>query len=386
MLAIFGAMQFREVPGQSEIKSRLIQSVKANRVSHALLFSGSAGTGNYALALAFAQYLQCENPTDDDSCGRCASCHQAAGMVHPDIHYIFPVARTTNNPGEPVSSDLLDEWRQYISGNPFPEMNDWFTAMKIENKQAGIFKREAEEILRKLSFKSYQSDYKIVILWLPEKMNPTAANKLLKVIEEPADHTVFLFVSENTDELLPTILSRTQLIKVPGIGVTDLYNKLIADFPGRESELENIARRSGGNYLVARDMVGLSEAGQANRDRFISLMRISYSMMIKDLIPWVDEMTGIGRERQKMFLTYCLGMIRENFLYHQGLQELVAFDPREAEFAVKFSKFIHPGNINGMMQEFNQAIAQISMNANPKILFTDLSIQLNRLLRMPAEE
>lgn len=384
MLAIFGAMQFREIPGQLEIKTRLIQAVRANRVSHALLFSGSAGAGSYAIALAFAQYLQCEHPTGEDSCGRCASCHQAAGMVHPDIHFVFPVARTTSNPGEPVSEDLLDEWRQYISGNPFPEMNDWFSAMKIENKQAGIFKREAEEILRKLSFKSYQSDYKIVIVWLPEKMNPTAANKLLKVIEEPADHTVFLFVSERTDELLPTILSRTQLIKVPGIAYADLYKKLVADFPDRESELEGIARRSRGDYLIARDMIGLSESGQLNRDRFISLMRISYNLMIKDLVPWVDEMSAIGRERQKMFLAYCLEMVRENFLYNQGLGELVAFDPGEAEFAVKFSKFIHPGNINGMMQEFSQAIAQISMNANPKILLTDMSIQLNRLLRMPA--
>lgn len=384
MLAIFGAMQFSEIPGQTEIKSRLIQAVRANRVSHALLFSGSAGTGSYAIALAFAQYLQCENPTEEDSCGRCASCHQAAGMVHPDIHFVFPVARTTTNPGEPVSEDLLKEWRMYISGNPFPEMNDWFSAMKIENKQAGIFKREAEEILRKLSFKSYQSDYKVVIVWLPEKMNPVAANKLLKVIEEPADHTVFLFVSENTDLLLPTILSRTQLIKVPGIGVTDLHKRLLVDFPGRESELDSIARRSRGDYLIARDMIGLSEAGQVNRDRFISLMRISYNLIIKDLIPWVDEMTGIGRERQKMFLVYCLEMVRENFLFNQGLKELVTFDPQEAEFAIKFSKFIHPGNINGMMQEFNQAIAQISMNANPKILLTDMSIQLNRLLRMPA--
>ncbi|MFH0761399.1 MAG: DNA polymerase III subunit delta [Bacteroidota bacterium] len=384
MLVIFGGMQFREVPGQYEIKSRLIQAVRANRVSHALLFSGSAGTGNYAIALAFAQFLQCKNPTEEDSCGRCASCHQAAGMVHPDIHYVFPVARTIKNPGEPISEDLLEEWREYISGNPFPEMNDWFSAMKIENKQAGIFKREAEEILRKLSFKSYQSDYKIVIVWLPEKMNPSAANKLLKIIEEPADHTVFLFVSENTDDILPTILSRTQLIKVPGISVVDLHDKLLVDFPERESELESVAKRSGGDYLIARDMIGLSEAAQVNRDRFIQWMRISFALKIEDIISWVDEITEIGRERQKLFLSYSLEMLRENFLFNQGLKELVTFDPVEAEFAVKFSRFIHPGNITGLMKEFNVSIAQIGMNANPKILFTDMSLQLNRLLRIPA--
>lgn len=376
-------MQFKEIPGQHEIKARLIQSVKSNRVSHALLLSGSSGSGHYALALAFAQYLQCQSPTDDDSCGVCASCHQAAGYVHPDIHFVFPVARTTNNPGEPVSDDLIAEWRQFIAADPFPVLEEWYSAMKIENKQAGIFKKEAEEILRKFAFKSFASDYKVMVVWLPEKMNVTAANKLLKIIEEPADHTVFLFVTEDPDELLPTIISRTQLIKVPAIAKEDLLKKLQQSFPDMGDELESIARKAHGDYVTARSMIRLNDAALINRDRFIRWMRVSYALRVPEMLALVDELAGIGRERQKLFLTYGLEMIRENFLLNRGVPELALFDPEEEAFSSRFNAFIHPGNVEGLMKEFGDAISHISMNANPKILFTDMSFQMNRLLHLP---
>jgi DNA polymerase-3 subunit delta' len=383
MLAIFGSMQFKEIPGQHEIKARLIQSVRSNRVSHALLLSGTPGSGHFALALAFAQYLQCQSPGEDDSCGVCPSCHQAAGLMHPDIHFVFPVARTTSNPGEPASDDLIAEWRQFVAADPFPVLEEWYSAMKIENKQAGIFKREAQEILRKLSFKSYASDYKVMIFWMPEKMNITAANKLLKIIEEPADHTVFLFVTEDTDEILPTILSRTQLIKVPAIAREDLLKKLRQEFPEMGDELESIARKSQGDYVTAKSMIRLNEAAMINRDRFIHWMRICFALKVPEMLAWVDEMSGIGRERQKLFLTYGLEMIRENFLLNRGVPELAVFDPEEQAFSSRFNAFIHPGNVEGLMKEFSDAISQITMNANPKILLTDMCFQMNRLLRMP---
>lgn len=376
-------MQFKEIPGQHEIKARLIQSVRSNRVSHALLLSGTPGSGHFALALAFAQYLQCQSPGEDDSCGVCPSCHQAAGLMHPDIHFVFPVARTTSNPGEPASDDLIAEWRQFVAADPFPVLEEWYSAMKIENKQAGIFKREAQEILRKLSFKSYASDYKVMIFWMPEKMNITAANKLLKIIEEPADHTVFLFVTEDTDEILPTILSRTQLIKVPAIAREDLLKKLRQEFPEMGDELESIARKSQGDYVTAKSMIRLNEAAMINRDRFIHWMRICFALKVPEMLAWVDEMSGIGRERQKLFLTYGLEMIRENFLLNRGVPELAVFDPEEQAFSSRFNAFIHPGNVEGLMKEFSDAISQITMNANPKILLTDMCFQMNRLLRMP---
>jgi DNA polymerase-3 subunit delta' len=255
--------------------------------------------------------------------------------------------------------------------------------MKIENKQSGIFKREAQEILRKLSFKSYASDYKVMIFWLPEKMNTTAANKLLKIIEEPADHTVFLFVTEDPDEILPTILSRTQLIKVPAIGKDELLLKLQQEFPEMGAELESIARKAQGDYVTARSMIRLNDAARINRDRFIQWMRICFALKVPEMLAWVDEISGIGRERQKLFLTYGLEMIRENFLLNRGVPELAVFDPEEQAFSSRFNAYIHPGNVEGLMKEFGDSISHITMNANPKILFTDMSFQMNRLLRMP---
>jgi len=384
MLVIFGPMRFNEIPGQDAIRARLLQSVKTNRVSHALMLSGSPGCGHYALALALAQYLQCTDRTDEDSCGVCPACHQAAQFVHPDIHFVFPVAKTTKIKDEPCSEDFIVEWRQFLTGNPYPSLEGWYHAMGIENKQAGIFKKEAQEILRKLNFKSYQSDYKVVIIWMPEKMNATAANKLLKIIEEPADHTVFLFVTSGTDEILPTVLSRTQLIKVPKIGSEPLFKKLVLEYPGQETLVQSAVQRSQGDYLLAREMIELSDQNLLNRDRFIRWMRASFGMKMLEITQWVSEVSEIGRERQKWFLQYALGMLRNNFLINQGMTELANMDQEESSFSVKFNQYVHAGNMEGLLNEFNLAIAQVTMNANPKILFTDMSLQIYRLLRMPA--
>jgi DNA polymerase III subunit delta' len=384
MLVIFGPMRFNEIPGQHAIRARLLQAVKTNRVSHALMLSGSPGSGHYALALALAQYLQCSSPLEDDSCGVCPDCHQAAQFVHPDIHFVFPVAKTAKIKDEPSSDDFIAEWRLYLTENPFPSIEGWYHAMGIENKQAGIFKKEAQDILRKLNFKSFQSDYKVVIFWMPEKMNATSANKLLKVIEEPADHTVFLFVTCGTDEILPTILSRTQLIKVPRIGAADLYNKLIEEYPGQEKIVQGVVQRSQGDYLLAREMIEQSDQNILSRDRFIRWMRISFALQINEITDWVSDISEIGRERQKWFLQYALSMIRNNFLMNQGLTELTTLDVEESAFSSRFNAFIHPGNIEELVKEFDLAIAQITMNANPKILLTDMSLQINRLLRLPA--
>lgn len=384
MLAIFGPMRFNEIPGQDAIRARLLQAVKTNRVSHALMLSGSPGCGHYALALALAQYLQCTSRTPEDSCGVCPACHQAARFVHPDIHFVIPVARTAKIKDEPSSDDFISEWREYLTENPYPSLEGWYHAMGIENKQAGIFKKEAQDILRKLNFKSYQSDYKVIIFWMPEKMNTTAANKLLKIIEEPADHTVFLFVTSGTDEILPTIVSRTQLIKVPRIGDGDLRKKLLEQYPGQDKLIEGAVQRSQGDYLTAQEVIEQSDQNLLNRDRFIRWMRISFGLKVLDITDWVSEVSEIGRERQKWFLQYALSMIRNNFMMNQGLVELATMDQEESAFSSKFNAFIHPGNIDGLMKEFDLAIAQITMNANPKILLTDMSLQIHRLLNLPA--
>jgi DNA polymerase-3 subunit delta' len=377
-------MRFSEIAGQEGIKARLIQAVRTNRVSHALMLTGSPGCGHFTLALALAQYLQCENPGEEDSCGSCPSCHQAAGLIHPDIHFVFPVARTAKIKEEPCSDDFIEEWRAYLGENPYPSLAGWYHAMGIENKQAGIFTREAKEILRKLSFKTFESDYKVMIVWMPEKMNAAAANKLLKIIEEPADHTVFLFVSEGTDDILPTILSRTQLVKVPRIGKEALRIRLNNDFPGQEKIVEGAVMRAQGDYITARDLIEQSEQGRIDRERFIRWMRASFALQVPDIIRFVNEISDIGRERQKGFLQYCIGMIHNNFLLNQDLPDLAVMDRDEEDFSVRFSRYIHPENIAGLMKEFDLAISQIAMNGNPKILFTDMSFRLYRLMR-PAE-
>lgn len=386
MLAIFGIMLFREVVGHGDLKAHLIQSVRTGRVSHALLFSGTPGSGHYPLALALAQYLHCSSPGEEDSCGVCPSCHQSAAFVHPDTHFVFPVARTAKITGEPASDDFIDPWRQYLSENPYPFKETWFEAMGVENKQAGIFRREAQEILRKMSFKPYESEFKVVIFWLPEMMNPTAANKLLKIVEEPADFTVFLFVTQQPEDILPTILSRTQLIKVPRIADKDLKEKLMKDFPGAISDPDGTIQVANGDYLKARELIEEREQTVFNRDKFISWMRMAYKLKMPDITAWVDEMSDIGRERQKTFLLYGLRMIRENFMINQGMKEMASLDREESNFSSRFNAFIHPGNIEELMREFNLAIAQIGMNANPKILFTDMSCQIYKLLNTPVSK
>lgn len=379
-------MRFQDIPGHDDIKRHLARLAVGGRLSHAILFTGSAGSGHYSLALALAQYLQCQSPQGEDSCGVCPACHQASGLVHPDIHFVFPVARTAKISGDPVSDNFLPEWRNYLQINPYPSLNDWTSAMGIENKQAGIFAGESESLLKKMSFKPFESDFKVVIFWLPEMMNPAAANKLLKLIEEPADFTVFLFVSEQPDLILPTILSRTQPVKVPGISNEALKAKLAYDFPDAGAELETVTRIARGDYLKARDRLTHREQDVYFREKLIEWLRMAYGLKVLELKSWVDEMADLVREKQKAFLIYAIRTLRGNFMLNRGLDELVAFDPEEQAFSLRFRRFIHEGNIRLLYEELSLAITQISLNANSRILFTDLSLKLHELLKIPAQE
>ena len=377
-------MRFQDIPGHDEIKRRLAQSAAEGRLSHAILLTGSGGSGHYAIALALAQYLQCRSPQGGDSCGVCPSCHQAAGLAHPDIHFVFLVARTAKITDDPVSDLFLPTWREYLMANLYPNLDDWTAAMGIENKQAGIFAVEAETLLRKMSFKPFESDFKVVIFWLPEKMNPATANKLLKLIEEPADYTVFLFVSEQPDLIMPTVISRTQPVKVPGISDQALKSRLAIDFPDKAAELDSVIGMARGDYLKARDLLEQREQDLFFREKLIAWLRMAYGLKVLEFRPWIDEISDLGREKQKAFLVYALRIMRGNFMLNKGMDELVAFDQEEKAFSLKFRNFIHEGNIRELNEEFNLAITQISMNANPRILFTDMSLKLHELLKIPA--
>ncbi len=374
-------MQFREVIGQAAIKKRLIRNVRENRLPHAQMFLGKGGYGTFPLALAYARYILCEDKKDDDSCGECPSCHKAGRMVHPDLHFVYPVATTKSVNRNPVSDDFIDEWRSFVSEDPYIIPQAWYEFIGMENKQGIINVYESAAILRKLSFQSFESDYKIMIIWLPEKMNPPSANKLLKIIEEPPSKTLFIMVVENTDSMLPTVLSRTQIIKVPAIGQSELIKCLQDRFEQEGSGIEGIAALSAGNYNRALEYIQSTSTPDQVLEMFIKMMRLAYMAKIPEILNWVEEISSLGRERQKNFLVYAIRMIRENFLMNIKEKELAVVTQKEREFSEKFSAFVNPGNIEGIYSALNLAHNHIEANAYARIVFLDMSLKLSGLIR-----
>jgi len=369
-------MQFSNIIGQQNIKAHLINTVRENRISHAQLFFGAEGYGTLPLALAYAQYINCQSPTETDSCGACSSCRRIAKLQHPDLHFVFPVIGD-----KAVSDQFIQKWRDFILANPYGNYNQWLDALDAGNAQGIIRVDEGREILRKLSMKSFEADYKTMIIWFPEKMNPETANKLLKLIEEPPEKTLFLLVAENTGFMLSTILSRTQLVKVPRISEDDLFIGLKERLNLNDAKARLISRMSEGNYNLAVEYNESSLDARQNFELFTQLMRLSYAGKFPEIIRWVDEISKLGREKQKGFLTYGLRLIRENLILNQKQPHLARLSDEEKDFATRFSAFIHPDNAPMISIEFDKAHLHILRNANPKILFLDLCIKLNQLLR-----
>ncbi|MGV8092036.1 MAG: ATP-binding protein [Mangrovibacterium sp.] len=373
-------MFFREVIGQEAVKNRLIQSAAEARVSHAQLLAGTEGSGNLALALAYAQYVSCTNRQNDESCGECPSCKKYRKLIHPDLHFVFPVVKTPKYK-DPVSDNFIEEWRKMIFTNPYFNLDDWFDFIGVENAQGLIYSNESGEIIRKLNLKSFESEYKIMIIWMPEKMHVACANKLLKMIEEPPMKTLFLLVTENEEELITTIRSRCQLVKVPAIEPEAMASAL-EQVPGAgERSIENLVHLSRGNYRKALKLIETAGEGNDNLDNFKKLMRFSYGRKFLDLFKWVDDVSGIGRERQKSFLQYALVQVRENFIYNLKKPELVFMDEEEASFSSRFSPFINERNVISIADELEKAYLHITMNGNPRIIFTDMALKIVKLIR-----
>ena len=373
-------MFFKEVIGQSASKQRLIQSVTEERVSHAQLFAGSPGSGKLALAIAYAQYVACTNRQDNDSCGECPSCKKYKKLIHPDLHFVFPVIKTPKFK-EPVSDNFLDEWRIMIAKNPYFNSDQWFEFIGVENAQGLIYSHQSEEIIRKLSLKSYESEYKVMIIWLPEKMHVACANKLLKMIEEPPVKTLFILITENEEDIISTIRSRCQLIIVPPIDPVSI-EKAISALPEAEGQdIRNIVHLSKGNYGKAMELLEPDEQTLFNLERFKELMRYSYGRKFADLFKWADQVAGIGREKQKSLLNYFLIILRENFIYNLKNSNLTFMSDLEEEFSKRFSPFINERNIIELTEVFETAFAHIGMNGNPKIIFTDVAFKITKLIR-----
>lgn len=373
-------MLFKEIIGQQTIKDRLIQSVKQERVSHAQLFAGPEGTGKLALAIAYAQYLSCTNRHDNDSCGECPSCKKYKKLIHPDLHFVFPVVKSQKYK-EPVSDHYIEEWRKMISQNLYFNLDQWFDYIGIENSQGLIYSHQSEEIIRKLNLKSYESEYKVMIIWMPEKMHAACANKLLKMIEEPPVKTLFILITESYEDIISTIRSRCQMIKIPPID-NDSMAEAIKNLESAEGQnIRNIVHLSKGNFSKAKSLLEPGNQEIANFENFKNLMRLSYGRKYIDLLAWANKVADNGREIQKSMLSYFMVLLRENFIYNLKNNELSYMNIAEEEFSKKFSPFINERNVEDLNSIFETAYSHISMNGNPKIIFTDLSFKVVKLIR-----
>lgn len=379
-------MKFSEVIGQDEAKERLMQMVAEDRVPHAMLLCGPQGSGKMALALAFASYLLCQSHTDDDACGTCRQCKMVEQWAHPDLHFAFPVIRPkgTGSEHKMSSEDFMKEWRTLLLGGSYFTMSQWLSVMNAANQQAQMGVGESEAMLRQLSMKSSQGGYKVCVIWLPERMNGECANKMLKVIEEPPEKTVFIMVSEEPERLLETIRSRTQRIDIKRISQESMEQALI-ERRGVDADMaKRIARAANGSWLNALEELDEDNEKKQFLELFITLMRLAYSRKIKDLKLWSENVAALGREKQKRMLTYFMRLVRENFMYNFQQPQLCYMTRDEENFARNFARFINEANVIEMTELMNRAMRDIGQNANAKIVFFDLCTHIIvSLIRKP---
>ena len=374
-------MQFKQVAGQQAVKQRLINAVKENRVSHAQLFLGPEGSGNLAMAIAYAQYLVCENPIETDSCGSCAACIKMKKLVHPDVTFSYPVA-TKEKGVKPKSVDFIEDWRKGVIANPYLNFNDWVESLEIENKQGIISVEESADIMRRLSLKSVESGYRIVIIWQAEKLHVSAANKLLKVIEEPPDKTIFLLVAINLEQMISTITSRTQLIKINKLSDEDILETLKSNFDLQDEAAKKIVHRADGNYREALLLMNNDTEEEDDAKRFIDWMRFCLKSNMEGISAFSESMAKTGRENQKMFLQTALHIARECLVINYADHSMVRMEGKELEDFKRFAPFVNKNNAEQFVEELNKAHFHLERNANSKILFTDLSLTMNQLLKV----
>ena len=375
-------MQFKDVIGQEAVKQRLIQSVRENHVSHAQLFLGPAGSGKLPLALAYAQYILCPNRTATDSCGVCPTCQKVQKLAHPDLHFVVPTNTTKKVKDKPESDLFMEEWREFaVKNGGYFNDTDWYAFLDIENKQGYMSVRDAASLLRKLSMKSYEGEYKIAIIWMAEKMRVETANKLLKLLEEPPEKTVFLLIAEDQEELLATIKSRTALVKIPAIETSAVENALVQRLYAQPDQAHDAAMISEGNWITACHSVKDSEEHKYFFTTFQQWMRLCFRAAYSEIIDFSSNVKGIGREKLKELLDYGLRIIRNSLLFNNNLAEIVMLPEDEKAFNSKFAPFVNPANMAQIAELFEEAIRQIERNGNAQIIITDMSFKMVGLLK-----
>ena len=379
-------MQFKDIIGQEELKRHLIRSVDQGRVSHAQLFTGAAGQGSLALAVAYFQYLCCRHRHDGDSCGECPDCRQIAALAHPDLHLVFPVNKQGKKSGEKMLSDeflplfrtLFEERGGYFAPR------EWYERLDLGKTLKGMISAaEADEMIRKLSFKSFEADYKAMLIWLPETMNEEAANKILKILEEPWEKTLFLLVTEQPTRLLPTILSRTQEVTVGRIEKEVLARIATNEGVSDPLQARNMARLSDGDVLELRHLLtGESDQQRKeNFDLFCALMRLSYNDKHLELITWAEEVAQLPREQQRSFLRDAARLLRESFMLHAGMSDISYLWGEELQFCSKFAPFVGVENIEPIVAQIETAQAQINQNGNSTIVFTHFALAVSKMIK-----
>lgn len=370
-------MLYNSIVGQNEAKSRLLKMVGDERVPHALLFSGREGCGNLPAAMAFAQHLYCTDKKDNGPCGLCASCVKVSKLAHPDLHLVFPIAKSKDVKS---SDDLMKEFREAFLQNPYLTLNEWFNEISAENKQPIIPVEEANDILRKLSYTSYEGSYKMMIIWQPEKMNAESANKLLKILEEPPEQTVFVLVSNNPEQLLATIFSRVQQIPFYSVSGEEIASALVERFKVNGEVAKQTAILANGSYSEAIHLISQNEESVSFLSNFQTFMRLALKFDCTKALTWIDENATIGREKQKQFLQYGLEVFRDSLMYNYGDRNLVRLSGQEKQFLEKFAPFVNQKNYERLVEEFNTNYYYVERNANPKILFMDLLLKTNELI------
>ncbi len=371
-------MFFKDIIGQQQTKDLLISSSKRGIVPHAQLFCGPAGVGKLPLAIAYAQYLNCLDPHEDESCGKCSSCVKYNHLAHPDLHFVFPVIKKEKRE---VCDDYIADWREFVAESHYFSLSQWLAYIGAENAQGMIYSKESEEIIRKLSLKVYEAKFKTMIIWLPEKMHEACANKLLKIIEEPYDKTIFILVSDAPDQVITTIQSRCQRINIHNVSEKEIIAALESGYNISPEDSATIAHIANGSYLKAIETISLDEENKFYFGLFVQMMRSSYARSIKEIKTISGEIAAVGRERQKNFLVYCQRMIREYFISNLKQPEMIYLNHDEANFGVRFAPFINERNVIDFTDELALAQRHIEQNVSAKMVFFDLCLKVTMLLK-----
>ncbi len=375
-------MKFSDIPSHDNTKRQLHDMVSDGRIPHALLLHGPAGIGKFMLARAFAQYIHCQSPTSDgEPCGICPSCLQHQSFNHVDTIYVFPVAKLDKMKYPPISADFMEEFKEYVKTNPFMDFDRWVLAFDKKNAQPVIYVTESEALEQRLALTTKMSKYKIVLIWLPEKMNEQTANKLLKLIEEPFGDTIFILVSDDAASILPTIYSRCRPIEMKR-----LSDETVADYLSTHAAMDPqdamaVAHISAGNINAALRSIDATSISRMFFDYFVQLMRLSYMRDVKGLKQWSADVSNMGREQEVKFYDYCQRLIRENFMYNFNQPELVYLNRTEANFSKKFAPFITENNAEQIIETMNRAAIDIAGNANGKIVNFDLAVKMIILIK-----